>query len=123
MHLEILGIAEKGWAKMDCVKIGEEQLMELVEQFVLACPEGIVRLTERARKAMAWRIQRDTQRAADMETIALLLLSRMSPQRLRKKDRELLMTRLRPWIKNTAFKWEDDLARFGLSIDAEKDEK
>jgi hypothetical protein len=89
----------------------EEEFQAAVQAVVAAHPDWAPGIGEAARRGLLERVQRDAQRATDMETIAMLALDRLVLRKLRPRDRDLLLEKLRPWQGSTAFKWDSVLAQ------------
>ncbi len=89
----------------------EEEFQAAVRSVVAAHPEWAPGIGEAARQGLLDRVERDGRRAADMETVALLALDKLVLRKLRPRDRERLLDKLRPWQGSTAFKWDSVLAQ------------
>ena len=96
-----------------------EAFLRDVQSNVANHPEIVPDLTAAARQGLMERMQRDQMRALDMETIALLALSRLPKGKLQAQDRTLILDRLRRWEGQTCFTWNHDLERLGINLDEE----
>jgi hypothetical protein len=86
--------------------VTEVQFLQAVQAYVVAHPEVAPRLMEAARAALLERVQLDAQRAADMETLARVLVDARPVSELSAGDQRLLREKLAANAGRLCFRWD-----------------
>ena len=80
----------------------KEQFLIVVEEVIGAHPDWAVDLDEAARRGLLDRLHQEQERACDMETVAVVALSK----RFKNKDNELARNKLEKHKDHLNYRWD-----------------